>query len=497
MTNQVEIPEAKIKEIEAYLKENKKAASTEELVTRFFQLEPSHSLFDLYCLCLNYVLEKKYKKEFLFVSSLGWGKWHLKSILNSWLEGLPVSVPPAVVPSLTIAKRPQLSSCSSFPFKTYLTWREIASGAIKIPRSLHKELGTSREFTLTDPEEGKSYTVYFYPQPGLFLGLLPYFQEYSIPQGTSLTLEKKGPELFHFWIKKGKKRITAIKLSYDPSTDRFLDQGEEGSTLATPNKILYLERSTLNRLFSFYSQREELDLHGLLVLVFKNFGEGQNAFSLHYLRAYHLVDMLKPTSPEEVELVLLNSPEFSSSEKGKGIFIYREPIAPAAEIIIMPPVVAPAHELGIAPAEEVPTRPLSGEISLEPEARAQEILTETIPLPEPTPRIEVPPAPPVKEKPAKKQKLRPEAEKLPRARRSERKVIEERIELEESEQEALLAIKAKEEAAAEEAAVAAAHHETHAEEVKPSAPSEKPSFSLFAEKLKSALQKKEKETEKK
>lgn len=492
VANQMIISEEKVKEIENYLRETGKSLSTEEIVRRFFQLESSHSLFELYCLSLNYVLEKKYKKEFILVSLEGWGKWLLKSILNSWLEGLPLAVEPAKLPEILVKEKPQLSLCNEFPYKTYLTWREILSGAVKIPRSLHRELGSSREFLFIDPEEGQSFIAYFYPHLSLFLGFKEYFEENAIPQGTSLTLEKKGPELFHCRIKRGKKRIAAIKLSYDPKSDQFIDLGEELSTLTTPNKILYLEKETLAKLFSLYPQKDHLDLHGLLALIFKNFGEGQTAFSLHYLRAYHLVDILKPTTPEDVETILLNSPEFTPSEKGKGIFIYREPIAPSAEIIVMPPVVPPLTQaprtepLPSVEQEEVEapeTRTMRMEAESRPSASAEEI--------EPgPPRVEIIPPPP-REKAIKKPKIRPEMERLPRARKSERKVIEERIEFEESEQEALIAIKAKEEVVAEEAAAGAAKTEKPAEEIKPPIVSEKPSFSLFAEKLKSALQKKE------
>ncbi|MCX7974732.1 MAG: hypothetical protein N3B16_09580 [Candidatus Aminicenantes bacterium] len=493
VANQMIISEEKVKEIEAYLREINKSIKTEDLVRNFYQLEPSHPHFELHCLCLNYVLEKKYKKEFILVSVEGWGKWLLKSLLNSWLEGLPLAVEPVKLPPLEIKEKPQLSFCSNFPYKTYLTWREILSGAVKIPRHLHRELGSSREFLFVDPEEGQSFTVYFYPQPSILFGFKKYFEENAIPQGTSLTLEKKGAELFHCRLKRGKKRIAAIKLSYDPKTDKLIDLGEELSTLVTPNRILYLERDTLNKLFSLYPQRNELDLHGLLALIFKNFGEGQTAFSLHYLRAYHLVDILKPTTPEDVETVLLNSPEFTASEKGKGIFVYREPIAPSAEILIMPPVVQPIlsterevreetkpEERAISPSE-ITSQPSEIE-SLGPPAQ-REI--------EPAfPRSEVV-TPSIREKPLKKPKIRPDLEKFPKTRKSERKVIEERIEFEESEQEALIAIKAKEEIGGEEIAIPSSKVEKPVEEIKPPLVSEKPTFSLFAEKLKSALQKKD------
>ena len=83
VASQPPVPEEKIKEIEASLKATKMSATTEALVRGFFGLEHSNDLFDLHCLTLNHVLETKGKKEFVLVQPVGWGKWHLKSVLAS------------------------------------------------------------------------------------------------------------------------------------------------------------------------------------------------------------------------------------------------------------------------------------------------------------------------------------------------------------------------------------------------------------------------------
>ncbi len=483
--NLVAIPEEKIAAIENHIRETRQSAACEELVTKFFGLEPSHDLFDITCLSLNYVLEKKYRKEFVFVSPLGWGKWHLKSILNSYLENLPLAATPARLPEMEKLEKPTLSAFHEFPLKIYLTWREILSGCVKVPKSLSKELSHAREYTFTDADENKSYTVYFYPTGSFFLGLKDYYRANAIPQGTSLTLEKKGPLQFHFWLKKAKKKIAVPQLTYDPKEDKFSDPGEEALTIALPNKIIFLEKETLTALLSLYDQREDKDLHELLIIIFKNFGLESDDHSLHFLRAYHLTDLLRLTTQEEVETVLINSPEFSPAEKKKGIFYYREPKAEVEEF--RPEI--PVEAVEIPPAErEVEAVEPEEEIAPEPEILPE--LEEPVPV-----RVEAPPKPPVitppsaKEKPARKKKIKPEGERGPRPRKSERRVIEERIELAESEMEALAAIKEKEEAEAEAHAAGEKR-----EEIKTVAPKET-SFGFFADKLKSALEKKKKEKE--
>jgi hypothetical protein len=487
----VEIPEEKIKEIENYFLEVKTSLLTEELVQKFFGLEPSSDIFELQCLSLDYALGKKYKKEFVSVWPFNWGKWLLKSILNSFPESLPLAAPPAKLPAFEDEVAAETSAPHAFPLKVYLSWREILSGGIKIPRSLNKELSLSLEYLFTDPEGGKGYTVFYYPSEGYFLGLKDFFAANNVPQGTSLTLEKKGPTQFNFWLKKEKKKLSVVKLAYDSKEDLFSDHGEEVFTYFLPNKIIYLERETLAKLFPLYKQRDDVDLRQLLILIYKNFGLPSNNFSLHYLRAYHLVDLLKKTTQEEVERTLLNSTEFSLSEKKKGLFYYHE--APEikeeakSEIQIEIPVqvpfegapeVVPGYEFEVERAEEIP-------VEVPPQAQIIEFERAKLETPQPA----------KKEKLPKKKRIKIEGEKIPKARKSERRVIEERIEIEESEQEALTAIKAQEKKEGEEEKAEALSKDKK-EEFKPAA-SGQPAFGLFAEKLKSALSKKQKEEEKK
>jgi len=481
---QVAIPEEKVKEAEKYLQEARSSAATEELVGRFFGLEPSHDLFDITCVSFNSALEKKYKKEFVFVSPLGWGRWHLKSILNSFLEELPLAAPPARLPETEATEKPQLSTFHEFPLKIYLTWREVLSGGVRVPKSLNKELSHAREYTFVDAEENKSHTVFYYPTGCFFLGLKDFFLANNIPQGTSLTLERKGPVQFNFWLKKSKKKITVPQLNYVPAEDKFVSPGAEAFSFALPNKIIFLEKETLAQLLALNEQREDKDLHALLVLVFQNFGLESDGHSLHFLRAYHLVDALRQTTQEDVETTLLNSPEFSTTEKKKGLFFYQEPRKPEEEV--RPEIPAEAEEGAVleAPEEAVPEGAVPEE-----EIEREEVLApppvQAAPAVEKV-KIEAPPA---KEKPVKKKKPKVEGERGPRPRKSERRVIEERIELAEGEQEALAAVKEKEEAEEEIAA------RDKKEELKPEAAKEITFGGLFAEKLKTALNKKRKEKE--
>jgi hypothetical protein len=495
----VEIQDEKVKDIENHIAGTQSSASTAELAGKFFNVHSSDEAFDLFCMSLNFCLEKKFKKDFVYVSPLEWGKWHLKKVLNSLSLNSPLSAPKAALPALAGTEKGETAQIQNFPLKHYLTWREILSGGLKIPKSLNKELSSSKEYTFTDTEEGKDYTVYYYPTLGFFLGLKDFYQNHNVLQGASLTLERKGLTQFHFWLKKSKKKLSFIKIAYNPEDDKFALTDEEVFTFCLPNKIIHVEKNTLDNLISLYPQRDNLNLTELLVLVYKNFGLESEGFSLHYLRAYHLVDILKQTTQEDIEKTLLGSPEFIASDKKKGTFFYREKMKreeeveagvppeigaefPVEEEIKEVPVSVSAAE---TPAGEGVAGMIEGREGVRGEARfeaPQAAVEGIIEREKPTAR---------KEKPPRKKKARMEGERDLRARKGAKKIIEEKIELEESEQEAQIAVKAKEKKEAEE--------EARPKEKKPEGKplvSKEPVFGLFAEKLKSALDKKKKEEKK-
>jgi hypothetical protein len=502
-SKRVEISEEKIKEISQELISSVASESTQNLVRKHFNLEPSSDLFELYCLSLNHILEKKYRKEFICLSMKDWGKWQLKQVLASLPEGRPISSPLARVPDLGEAEGLQYTKAESFPVKIYLTWRDILSGAIKIPKSLARDF-TAREYQLVDDEDGKVYIAYYYPEGNYLLGLADYFQANNIPQGTSLTLDKKGTEQFTFWIKKSKKKMVTLKLKYDPVSNRFQLASEEVFTLAMPNKSVYLEREVVEKLLTLYDECESLDLRQMLVKLFKTPELTTSTRSLHFMRAYQMADLLKATTAEDVEYILNNAPEFVASEKKEGIYIYQEAFEPKE---------APAEEaekVELSLLESLAEQLVSGEAEVGKPA-AERIATETqiagVRISEPAKEVERPAEievkkkeeekiraeipvkaqPPGKQKPAKKKKAKVE-EKGSKPRKSERRVIEEKIVEEESELEALEALKAQAEELEE-----GREAEEEAVPVEVEAAKQQPKFGFFAEMLKSALSKKQTE----
>lgn len=486
-----EISEDKIREISAALAGSLNSESTQNLVRQHFGLEPSSDLFELYCLALNHLLEKKYRREFTCLSTSNWGKWHLKSVLNNLPSGLPISAEPVVVPDLGEVEVLQHTRVENFPFKVYLTWREILSGAIRVPRSLSRAFD-SREYQLVDDEDGKVYTVYYFPEGNYLLGLAEFFRANNVPQGTSLTLNKKGPDRLTFWIKKSKKKTSTFFLEYDRESGRFNLSGQEVFTLAMPNKSIFLEKEVVTRLLQLSEESQGLDLRQLLVKILTSPELTGNTRSVHFLRIYHMVDLLKPTTAEDVEYVLSAAPEFVASEKKEGLYFYQEVKAPAeapteeelqAEASLLSSL---AEQLVSGEAEEARVEAEAAPVPAEAPEEAGPVEAEiTQPEPEIQVRLEPLKKEKEKEKPLKKKKPKAE-EKGPKPKKSERRVIEEKIMEEESEIEALEAIKAQEEELEE---AAEGGEETIPVEIEVA--KEEPKFGFFAEMLKSALGKKQ------
>jgi hypothetical protein len=221
-----------------------------------------------------------------------------------------------------------------------LTWREILSGGLKIPANLSKSLSSSREYIFTDSERGKQYRVYLYPKSNLFIGLQEFYKQHNVTQGASLTLTQKDSINFDFGLKEAKKAMSAPLIKYDFKKDIFTSN-KEISTSALPNKILHLRNDTLKKLFSLYDQRDKLDLRELLIIIFKTFGLKGKTQSLHVQRAYHLVDILKHTTLENIKKTLLLSPEFAVSGKKEDLFLYQDKIKKPEEIDHKEPVEVP------------------------------------------------------------------------------------------------------------------------------------------------------------
>lgn len=522
--NQLIISDEIMNSLQTKLSETKKSCSSSEIISQAFGISPDSDLYEIYWISQNHALSKQ-KKRFILVSPEDRGKWHLKELIDSFIKDLPLNAKKAKVPSFEDGIKPETSPYEGFPLKLYLSWREILSGGVVVPKNMNRELSHIREYIFKNSDSKKEYTVYYYPTSLAFIGLKEFYESNNVPQGASLTLKRTGPSKFFFSLKTIKKKLEVPKVTYDPVKDEFKVHDETDFSYCSTNKIIFLEKETLKQLFTFYKQRKKLDLKELLLLVMKNFGYEGNELFLHSLRAFHLVDLLKRTFYEDVEYIFRNSSEFMPSEKKKGVYIYQE-TAPAEEEDIIPDeglktpfdekekkkkTLSPKSrlpEIGTIEGDFPGTEAEEGKLQIveaaapsaekkavirkiavkaeEISAAAPEIVKEKEKIKAPALEIIKPKKP--KEGKKKGRKVKLESERGPKRRKGVKKIREEQIKLEESEMEALFAIKT-----VDKKEFTETKSEEKKADYKAFVQKEEPKTGMFAAKLKTALTKSKKE----
>jgi hypothetical protein len=479
-----EINEQEISQIEQFLKENKNSITTQELIQKYFSNSQANP--EILYLELNYILEHKYKKKFILVSPHNWGKWNLKENLEDLKNKIPLSAPRAKVLEKEIDKKEVqekrkelgLEREKSFPCKLYLTWREILSGGIRIPYELQKYFNHYREYLFKNKEDGKEYLVYYYPEYGFLLGFKNVFEEHKVIQGSTLNIDYEKDNKFSFFIKKSKKKFTLLKKVYNWDNDRIFTIREEITSFCTVNKIIYLGEEIFEKLNRLYEERENLNLQQLLHIVFKTFGLERENYKLHYLRAYHIIELLRNTDLEQVEAILYTFPEFYSSEKEEGIFYLdlkkiiseEKPEEKKEEELAEEKI-----EKEMRVVEKIP------ELERKEEIYKSYIASTPPPSEEKAGEVEERKADPIKRKVKKIKKVGIDKEISTKAAKRAKKLIEERIEWEESKKEVALIYT--------EESTQPPSERSQREKLKGVQYREKAKFGLFAQKLQQALQK--------
>ena len=91
--------------IKDFLKTHQASESTEFFVKNFIKIEPGSPDFDSYCFALNSVLTQNYKIDLQQTSTVGWGKWHLISVLYQLKKNALVSEPNPLLSTILLKNR--------------------------------------------------------------------------------------------------------------------------------------------------------------------------------------------------------------------------------------------------------------------------------------------------------------------------------------------------------------------------------------------------------
>ncbi|MGQ9617690.1 MAG: hypothetical protein ACUVUG_01885 [Candidatus Aminicenantia bacterium] len=484
------------KKVEAYLKEKGDFETTINLVEKIYSVKFTDERFYSWCLSLNCALETKGKGKIVKISNHEWGKWGLRSFFSSLKENLPVTEKPLKIEALRRNKKDVAMAIWRFHaeerkektqnLRFYLTWREIFSGALRIYKEYEGVFNEEREIILIDQEKKISYKAFYFPEDGFLLGLREIYQTYSPIQGSIFFLQKEDYNKFIFSFRKAKKAITAFKCEYDNTQKKIIFTGQPVETHTEINKAILIARDELAKISSLYEEASRFEnLNELLHFVFMNFGNPQESYKIYLLKAYYIADMFANVKKEDFETVIFGNPEFFSSEEEKGYFylditkIGKEEEIEEGVKVEQEMREEQAEEITEEVMEEFPVEalePQEQKVSVKEEMevistedKESKYSVEKEPILTPAPEIEI------------YRKFKEEIKKTKgKGKKGAKKIIEEKIKLEESEREAEIYIKE----SVEE--IETKEKEEKEDVVKP-AVKEKPKIGVFGAKLSKVL----------
>ncbi len=325
-SNLKEITDGELKEVEEYIKGKGASASTEELVERVLGKPKDSEEFPLWCLSLNRVLSSK-RLTFVLVSRKEFGRWNTWLNLVNMEKNLPIKVRrtlPVFVARSKVELETYLREFEKREKKTetrnkhILTWREVLSGAVRVRKGLRNLL--SGEMELRALAKTGEYTVHYFPEKNLILGLDRFYRENLVVQASQLFMEWK-EDHFELSLRTEKKPFRAPMLIYHPEDDGFSLKDAEISTEMDLEPRAFISREELHLLIGKLRQwRVIRDLTALLRELIKNFGDPQQDFKIHYLKLLHLLDIIHATPKEDLLKALLGNPEFYQDEEEFGFF---------------------------------------------------------------------------------------------------------------------------------------------------------------------------------
>ncbi len=321
------IPAEVFDAIKEFLKGHGQPESTEFFAENFAKVDPQSPDFAATCFALNYLMTFQHKVYLRQTQACGWGRWHLNSMLMQIKKSALVSEPNPLLARLEIPDRQALGArrrefeqalFSEGENRYYLTLREIESGALRLRPGAYR-FGEALEIEAVDTGTKKAHVLYYYPEENLLLNFGKIYEAYKIVQGAILVFEQTADGLFELTIKTSKKGTIAERIAWDAEKRLFVPGEEKISSPVFVNKAIHLESEVFHNLAQHMEEYRKLDSYNKLIQkVFLEFGAREKNYEISILRLYHILDLIYPIDLRTVEEIVLSSSEFIPSEKIPG-----------------------------------------------------------------------------------------------------------------------------------------------------------------------------------
>jgi len=323
------IDDSVFEKIKEFLRESKKSETTEFFVENFCKISRHSDEFNAYCFALNYRMQKDHKIDFQQTQNIGWGKWNLISVIYYMKKDSLISDENPLAIKYTLKDKKNLGQrrkkfdeglFPDGPNRYYLTQREISAGAIRL-RPGFFDLGDAIEIEMVDSKQKKSFLVYHYKDVNLLLGLKEIFDRYKALQSTIIQFDSFDDGRLFFTLRTTKKGTIADQIQYIPEEKAFKALEEKIASPVFVNKSMFLEASVFHHLFEKLRHFRRIDtLNRLIHKIFLEFGVKERNYEIHFLRLFHIMDLIYPMDIRLIEDIILCSPEFVPAEKLLGVF---------------------------------------------------------------------------------------------------------------------------------------------------------------------------------
>ena len=323
------LPAEVFSQIKEFLKTRQASESTEFFVENFVKVPPADPEFAANCFALNHMMTTQYKIDLQQTNSRGWGKWHLLSVLYHIRKNALIGEANPFLSNLSFENKKNLlqrrkkieeSIFSEGETRYFLTQREIASGAVRLKANLY-HFGSAIEIEATDTFTHKKHTLYYYQDENLLLGFERIFESYKALQGTTLVFEQLAADEFQFTIKTTKKGTITDKIVYDAEKKLFQVSADKVASLVCVHKSIFLEADVFHTLAERLEEFRKIETYNKLIhKIFLEFGGREKNYEIHILRLYHILDLIAPVDLRLVEEIILSNPEFVPAEKMAGVF---------------------------------------------------------------------------------------------------------------------------------------------------------------------------------
>ena len=279
---------------------------------------------ELILFSINYHLSEH--QSFVCVDFDNWGRWNLKEFFEKIKKSEHIFKKPKKVNDFEKKDKEVESLAKDFLKNAKkiqkmdanpLLLREVLSGAYKLTKKELNFLKNKREVIIKDKTSGEEYKAFVFPYERYLVGLKKYFKINHIVPGSSLFLKHENDEYLIDSLK-AKRPSKVVVFDYNEKKDQFI---EKANTTVYYEIFPYfrIESGELEKLYEITEGRSVLSS---LRHIFNEFGKDSGQYKeLHYLRAFHLLNILFNVSLMDTVKLLVGNSEFFDSEENPGIFI--------------------------------------------------------------------------------------------------------------------------------------------------------------------------------